>query len=105
MTDDKLPESVLDKNVDQAQGIVPIDDYEALPLSGPGRWAHPHPGMTLYTNDANVLFLQDDTDSVQASIIFQAMRKLFESGKSATEAFDILRLDAPVTTGDLSELE
>ncbi|QGH78699.1 hypothetical protein SEA_MIKO_4 [Mycobacterium phage Miko] len=101
---DRLPESALDKAVDQAQAIRPVEDYDALPLTGPGRWARIHGGMTLYTNDDNVLFAQGDLSTLEASTLFQAMDKLHAAGKTASEAFDILRLEADAVSGDLSEL-
>ncbi|ASR86456.1 hypothetical protein SEA_CHANGELING_3 [Mycobacterium phage Changeling] len=94
----------IDKNVDQAQAIVAADDYDALPLTGPGRWAHVPGGLTLYTNDQNVLFARGDMSSFEASVLFQAMDKLHAAGKTATEAFDILRLESDAVAGDLSEL-
>lgn len=99
--------SFQDKIADQAKGIQPLDDFEALPLSGPGRWAYPYKGVTLYTNDGNVLFAESDgtpaADGAQ-SLLLQALDKAFRSGESATEAFERLRNGAPVTAGDLSEL-
>jgi hypothetical protein len=91
----------IDKNVDQAQAIRAVDDYDALPLTGPLRWAHIHGGMTLYTNDDNVLFARGDLSTIDASNLFQAMNKLREAGKTASEAFDILRLES--TTGEGGE--
>ncbi|WKW87220.1 hypothetical protein SEA_CHARGERPOWER_4 [Mycobacterium phage Chargerpower] len=101
---DRLPQSALDKAVDQAQAIRAVDDYDAFPLTGPGRWAHIYGNMTLYTNDDNVLFAKGDLSSIEASTVFQVMDKLRESGKTAGEAFDILRLEADAISGDLSEL-
>ncbi|EKF22990.1 hypothetical protein C731_2993 [Mycolicibacterium hassiacum DSM 44199] len=101
---DRLPESAVEKAVNQAQAIRPVEGYDALPLSGPGRWAHIHGGMTLYTNDDNVLFVQGGRGTLERSTLFQAMNKLRRAGKTATEAFDILRLEADAISGDLSEL-
>ncbi|ADB93697.1 hypothetical protein REDROCK_3 [Mycobacterium phage RedRock] len=93
-----------DKIVDQAQAIVPVEDYDARPLAGPGRWAHLPGGLTLYTNDENVLFARGDMSTFESSVLFQAMDKLHAAGKTASEAFDILRLEADAVAGDLSEL-
>ena len=97
-----------DKIEDQANAFEALDDFEALPRSGPGRWAQPYEGVTLYTNDANVLFpLSDGTPEADGtrSLLFQALDKAFQAGETATHAFDRLRNGAPVTTGDLSELD
>ncbi|AOT24925.1 hypothetical protein PBI_KALPINE_3 [Mycobacterium phage Kalpine] len=93
-----------DKIVDQAQAIVPADDYDALPLAGPGRWAHVPGGLTLYTNDDTVLFAKGDMSTIESSYLFQAMEKLRLAGKTASQAFDILRLEADAVSGDLSVL-
>ncbi|WP_237726978.1 hypothetical protein [Rhodococcus jostii] len=96
-----------DKIASQAQAIEPMDDFEAIPLEGPGRWAHPYEGVTLYTNDDNILFPESDgTPAANGarSLLLQALDKAFQAGESATSAFDRLRNGAPVTTGDLSEL-
>lgn len=93
-----------EKNVDQAQAIRPVEDYDALPVAGPGRWAHIHGGMTLYTNDDNVLFAKGGRGTLERSTLFQAMEKLRQAGKTASEAFDILRLEADAVSGDLSEI-
>ncbi|QZE10904.1 hypothetical protein SEA_AGAPE74_4 [Mycobacterium phage Agape74] len=93
-----------DKIEDQAHAIRAVEDYDALPLEGPGRWAYIHGGLTLYTNDDNVLFAQGDMSTLDSSTLFQAMEKLRQAGKSAGEAFDILRLEADAISGDLSEL-
>ncbi|EME18759.1 hypothetical protein G419_16198 [Rhodococcus triatomae BKS 15-14] len=88
-------------------GIRALPDFEALPRTGPGRWAYPYEGVTLYTNDADVLFpLSDGTPEGDGgrSLLIKALDKAFTSGETATEAFDRLRNGAPVTTGDLSEL-
>lgn len=94
--------SLEDKYADQAQGYKAVDDFDALPLSGPGRWAE-IPGGTLYTNDANVLFLRGD-GSVTASAVFQRLDQAYKAGATAAEAFDSLKGEAAVVTGDLSEL-
>ena len=96
-----------DKISSQAVGIEAMHDFEALPCSGPGRWTHPHEGVTLYTNDDRVLFpLSDGTASADGarSLLFHALDKAFKAGETATQAFERLRNGAPVTTGDLSEL-
>lgn len=96
-----------DKILDQARGIQALADFEALPRSGPGRWAVPYQGVTLYTNDANILFpLSDDSPEADGarSLLIHALDKAFKAGETATEAFERLRNDATVTTGDLSEL-
>lgn len=93
-----------EKYVNQATAYREVQDYDALPLAGPGRWARIYGGMTLYTNDDNVLFAQGDMSTMESSTLFQAMDTLREAGKTASEAFDILRLDAAAVSGDLSEL-
>jgi hypothetical protein len=96
-----------DKVASQAAAIEPMDDFKALPRTGPGRWAEPYPGVTLYTNDTDVLFPESDGTPVAngaCSLLFQALDKAYQAGESATSAFDRLRNGAPVTTGDLSEL-
>ncbi|AFV51155.1 hypothetical protein ST20ES_3 [Mycobacterium phage 20ES] len=93
-----------DKIEDQSHAIRAVEDYDALPLAGPGRWAHIHGGMTLYTNDANVLFAKGGRGTLDRSTLFQAMEKLRQAGKTASEAFDILRLESDAVSGDLSEI-
>ena len=94
----------VDKNLNQAAAIRAVEDYDALPLAGPGRWAHIPGNLTLYTNDDNVLFVNGNRNSLEAMNLFQVMEKLRKAGKTASEAFDILRLDSNAISGDLSEL-
>lgn len=90
-----------DKIEDQARSNVPVDDYEAT-LAGAGRWAD-IPGGTLYTNDANVLFLKGN-GSTSAGVVYLTLDKAYRAGETATHAFDRIRNGAAVTTGDLTEL-
>lgn len=93
-----------DKNLNQALAFREVPDYDAFPLEGPGRWARIHGGMVLYTNDDNVLFARGNLSTLEASTLFQVMDKLREAGKTASEAFDILRLESDAVSGDLSQL-
>lgn len=93
-----------DKLESQAQAYREVDDYAAGPLDGPGRWAHIHAGMTIYTDDDNILFAKGDLSTIEASTLFQAMYQLYKAGKTAGEAFDIIRMDYRAVSGDLSEL-
>lgn len=93
-----------DKSVDQAQAYRLVASYDALPLAGPGRWAQLSEGLIMYTNDGNILWAVGDMTTNSSSYFAQARHKLFNAGKTASEAFDILRLDAPAVSGDLSSL-
>ncbi|MFF0541738.1 hypothetical protein ACFYTF_02770 [Nocardia thailandica] len=96
-----------DKVASQATGIVAMDDFKALPRTGPGRWAQPYEGVTLYTNDDKVLFpLSDGTPAADGarSLLIHALDKAYKAGETSTQAFERLCNGAPVTTGDLSEL-
>ncbi|MET4609463.1 hypothetical protein ABIC28_000433 [Rhodococcus sp. PvR044] len=81
--------------------------FGAVPLAGPGRWAQPYEGVTLYTNDSRILFLKidgsDESRETRTQLI-RALDKAFKAGQTAPEAFERLRNGAPVTTGDLSAL-
>ena len=94
-----------DKLDSQAETAVWVDGYDALPLSGPGRWMTHPDGTTIYTDDNTKLFVKNEqgttTCLVQAVL---AINKLHGQGKTPTEAFEQLRNGAPVTEGDLSEL-
>lgn len=92
-----------DKIANQAMGIVPLPNFDARPLEGPGRWAEVAPGVILYTDDRNVLFPKGRGEGF--SELIRLIRRAYDSGETATEAFDRLRFGAPVVTGDLSELK
>ena len=94
-----------DKLDNQAETAVWVDGYDALPLSGPGRWIAYPDGTTIYTDDNTKLFVknkQGTTAGLVEAVI--AIRKLYKAGNTAAEAFEKLRNRVPVTTGDLSEL-
>ncbi|MGW8815509.1 hypothetical protein [Gordonia terrae] len=95
-----------DKVASQALGKELLPDFAALPRTGPGRWVRFPEGTVLYTDDANILFAIDDNDetTVLTSNLVVATSRMYEAGKSATEAFEELRGDLPVVSGDLSEL-
>ena len=93
----------VEKNLSQAQAIVPIANFRGRPLAGPGRWAQVAHGLTFYTNDADVLFVRGQVSSVAASILIQEINQAFKAGETASEAFDRLRQGAPVVSGDLSD--
>lgn len=86
-------------------GIRPVPSFTALPLEGPGRWAEIEHGLTLYTDDDNILFAKVDYSKRNGfGELIQALRDAYKAGETATQAFDRLRGEAPVVTGDLSEL-
>ncbi|MGV9945283.1 hypothetical protein [Rhodococcus aetherivorans] len=94
-----------DKLNSQAETYEWVDGYDALPLSGPGRWTTHPDGTTIYTDDNTKLFVknkQGTTIGLVEAVI--SIRKLFAAGKTPTEAFEQLRSGSSVTTGDLSEL-
>lgn len=94
-----------DKLDSQAETAVWVDGYDALPLSGPGRWITYPDGTTIYTDDNTKLFVrnkQSTTAGLVEAVV--AIRKLYKAGKTATEAFEQIRNGTPVATGDLSEL-
>ena len=93
-----------DKIIDQAQGYRLADDSDALPLTGPGRWAHLDNGIVLYANDANVVFVQAEESSVALSLMSLAVSKAYEARETASQAFDRLRGELRVITGNLSAL-
>jgi len=78
------------------------DSFDATPMAGPGRWSVIG-GTVLYTNDSNVLFADGETDL--ATHFYKEMDAAFTAGKTATETFDLLRGNADVVSGDLSEIE
>lgn len=100
--EDTTGQSLMDKMLDQARCYKPVPCFQALPLSGPGRWSE-IPGGLLYTNDDNILFLQGNGTNA-ASDVFQAISKAYDAGESATDAFDRFRGEAPAVSGDLSGL-
>ena len=94
-----------DKLDSQAATAVWVDGYDALPLSGPGRWITYPDGTTIYTDDSTKLFAKNEqgtTAGLVEAVI--AIRKLYKAGNTAAEAFEELRNGASVTTGDLSDL-
>lgn len=97
-----------DKMDSQAESAVWVDEgYDALPLSGPGRWMTFPDGTIVYTDDANKLFAKNDEAYTRGmSQAIQAIDKLWKAGKTATEAFETLRgnIPVPVASGDLSEI-
>lgn len=48
-----------DKLNSQAETYAWVDGYDALPLSGPGRWTTYPDGTTVYTDDKNMLFVKN----------------------------------------------
>ncbi|MEU2004535.1 hypothetical protein ACH47B_26390 [Rhodococcus sp. NPDC019627] len=97
-----------DKLISQADTAVWVDGgYEAVPLSGPGRWMTFPDGTIIYTDDDTKLFAKNDesfTYGLMEAIL--AIEKLWAAGKTATEAFETLRgnVPVPVVSGDLSEI-
>ncbi|AWY03822.1 hypothetical protein SEA_NEDARYA_3 [Gordonia phage Nedarya] len=94
-----------DKVLSQALGKELVDDFEAGPMTGPGRWVRFPDGTVLYTDDANILFAKNDEATTEITYeLIQASSKLFEAGKTATAAFDLLNGDLDVVAGDLSTI-
>ncbi|ANA86941.1 hypothetical protein SEA_STROSAHL_3 [Gordonia phage Strosahl] len=89
----------------QALGKELVDDFEAGPMTGPGRWAVFPDGTVLYTNDANVLFARHDVEETEVTFdLIHAACKLYERGETATAAFNLLKADRTVVSGDLATI-
>lgn len=94
-----------EKLQDQAQYEWVDEGYEALPLSGPGRWMTYPDGTTIYTDDDTILFVKNDRETPIGTVeAVLAIDKLWHAGKTPTEAFEALRANVPVVSGDLSEI-
>ncbi|MFZ2238406.1 MAG: hypothetical protein WAV90_02545 [Gordonia amarae] len=93
-----------DKILSQSQAYEAVPSFTAMPLEGPGRWAHLPEDVILYTDDEDKLFIRYVSYNVTVSDAVQAISRLHDEGLTATEAFDLIRSDAPVITGDLAEL-
>ncbi|MFT4127343.1 MAG: hypothetical protein QM662_14085 [Gordonia sp. (in: high G+C Gram-positive bacteria)] len=97
-----------DKLADQARGYERVPSFDALPLSGPGRWTVLEPATTLflYTDDKNILFVKNRAPGVHPQQWWwgNQVSHAHDAGESATEAFDRLSVGREVVVGDLSEL-
>lgn len=84
-----------------------VPGFKAGPMSGPGRWARFPDGTVLYTDDADVIFAKNDVADESPITLLQlvlAIRKLFERGETATAAFNLLKADGRVSSGDLATI-
>lgn len=94
-----------DKMDSQAETSFWVDSYKALPLEGPGRWMTYPDGTTIYTDDDTKLFAKNSKGTTLGFVdAIVAIDKLHGQGKTPTEAFEALRANVPVVSGDLSEI-
>ncbi|MFT4125556.1 MAG: hypothetical protein QM662_04925 [Gordonia sp. (in: high G+C Gram-positive bacteria)] len=99
-----------DKLIDQARGYAPVPSFDALPLTGPGRWALVDPStLVLYTDDNNILFVKNTVRTpgeTHPHLGWWATQVVHahDAGESATEAFDRLTEGYDVVVGDLAEI-